>query len=178
MSIKHKNQSLRAQWWDYSSRANYFITVCTLDRQDFFGEIINHEMVLNEIGRIAQEEWIKTEEIRKDMGVLLFNFVIMPDHFHALLEIGSNDYNQQVNYKMDSEGEFISFNEFAPQSKNLGSIMRGFKSAVTMRARQINPNFRWQSRYHDKIIQSERHFNIIQDYIKNNPKNWKKSNQK
>ena len=41
-----------------------------------------------------------------------------------------------------------------------------------MRARQINPYFQWQSRYHDMIIRSTSHFNNIQLYIKDNPKNW------
>ena len=172
MPLKFKNTGLRAQWWNYSSSASYFITVSTKDKTPFFGKVVDQEMVLNEIGKIVEEEWTKTAEIRKDMELLLFNFVVMPDHFHALIEIGCNNFNQQTNYKSDEEGEFVSFNEFGPQSKNLASIMRGFKSAVTMRARQINPQFQWQSRYYDIIIRSESHFRITQLYIENNPRNW------
>ncbi|NEW82843.1 MAG: hypothetical protein GZ094_10835 [Mariniphaga sp.] len=52
-------------------------------------------------------------------------------------------------------------NTFAPQSKNLASIIRGFKSSVTINARKINANFGWQSRFHDHIIRNEESFQRI-----------------
>ena len=63
-------------------------------------------------------------------------------------------------------------NKFGPQSQNLGSIIRGFKTGVTIKARKINPKFKWQARFHDRIIRSERQFNNVQNYITNNPKKW------
>lgn len=63
--------------------------------------------------------------------------------------------------------------KFAPQSQNLASIIRGFKSAVTVNARQIHPGFGWQSRFHDHIIRDEASFKRITTYIINNPANWK-----
>lgn len=32
--------STRAQWWDYGWNGAYFITVCTLNREYFFGQIV------------------------------------------------------------------------------------------------------------------------------------------
>ena len=58
-----------------------------------------------------------------------------------------------------------------PQFKNMASIMRGYKIGVTKNARKINP--KWQARYHDHIIRNEKPFYRIQNYIKNNPTNWK-----
>jgi len=63
-------------------------------------------------------------------------------------------------------------NKFGPQSKNLSSIIRGFKSAVTKRARIINPNFSWQRNYYEHIIRDEKSFNTISEYIINNPLKW------
>ena len=63
-------------------------------------------------------------------------------------------------------------NQFGPQSKNLASIIRGFKIGVTKNARQINPNFTWQSRYHDHIIRDEKSYHTISEYIINNPVKW------
>ncbi len=63
-------------------------------------------------------------------------------------------------------------NTFAPQSKNLASIIRGFKSSVTINAQKINANFGWQSRFHDHIIRNEESFQRISDYIINNPSKW------
>ncbi|MGQ1891400.1 transposase [Thermophagus sp. OGC60D27] len=63
-------------------------------------------------------------------------------------------------------------NQFGPQSQNLASIIRGFKIGVTKNARQINPHFAWQPRYHDHIIRNEKSFYNISKYIINNPGKW------
>ncbi len=63
---------------------------------------------------------------------------------------------------------------FGAQSKNLASIIRGYKSSVTMKARQINPAFAWQANYYDRIIRNEYEYERITEYIQNNPKNWGK----
>jgi putative transposase len=36
-------------------------------------------------------------------------------------------------------------------------------------SRQINPNFGWQSRFHDHIIRNSKSFENIQNYIEQNP---------
>ena len=66
----------------------------------------------------------------------------------------------------------ISKNSFAPQSKNLGSIIRGYKSAVTTYARKNNVKFDWHVRFHDHIIRNEEEYLRISNYIKNNPSKW------
>ena len=63
-------------------------------------------------------------------------------------------------------------NHFAPQSKNLSSIIRGYKSAVTTFAKKNNIEFEWQSRFHDHIIQSMDDYHRISKYILNNPSKW------
>ncbi len=63
-------------------------------------------------------------------------------------------------------------NQFGPQSKNLASIIRGFKIGVTKNVHKINSVFAWQPRYHDHIIRNNRSFENISNYIVNNPKNW------
>ena len=64
-------------------------------------------------------------------------------------------------------------NQFGPQSKNLASIIRGFKVGVTKQARLIQPGFMWQSRYYDRIIRNTRAYQDISAYIKNNPANYR-----
>ena len=39
-------ESVRLPGWDYSSAGDYFITICTGNRQPFFGYILNGEMCL------------------------------------------------------------------------------------------------------------------------------------
>src|SRR5437870_534471 len=85
----------RATWWNYGSQAKYFITNCTKERECFFGEIRNGEMLSSEIGQVAHDEWLKTSDARPDMNLVLDEFVIMPNHFHAILEIKANAYNHK-----------------------------------------------------------------------------------
>jgi len=66
-----------------------------------------------------------------------------------------------------------SKNRFGPQSKNLASIIRGYKIGVTKNARKINPDFQWQSRFYDIIIRNQKSFYRISNYIINNPQKWK-----
>ncbi|MCZ8217063.1 MAG: hypothetical protein O9262_12525, partial [Cyclobacteriaceae bacterium] len=63
-------------------------------------------------------------------------------------------------------------NKFGPQSKNLASILRGYKSAVTTYARKNNIEFDWQSLFYDHIIRSAEAYHRISNYIKSNPAKW------
>ena len=57
--MHNKNRrSIRLKDYDYSTPADYFITICSYDRECIFGEIINHEMVLNKLGKIIEKEII------------------------------------------------------------------------------------------------------------------------
>jgi putative transposase len=65
-------------------------------------------------------------------------------------------------------------NQFGPQSKNLASIIRGYKIGVTKFARQNDIPFAWQPRYHDHVIRNLEEFDRINQYIRNNVQNWVK----
>ena len=159
---KYRITSARASWWNYANNAGYFITICTKNRVNYFGEI----GALSEIGKIAESEWVKTTTIRPDMNLELDEFVVMPNHFHAIIWIGDNDYNRD-------DMRTASIHTFGPQSKNLASVMRGYKSSVTMFARKNNIEFGWQERFYDSIIRDEESYQRIKNYIINNPSNWK-----
>lgn len=73
----------------------------------------------------------------------------------------------------ESKPKETSQNKFGPQSQNLVSIIRGFKTGVTKKARKIRLDFQWQARYYDHIIRDQESFKNITEYIKANPENWK-----
>ena len=56
-------------------------------------------------------------------------------------------------------------NKFGLQSNNISSIIRGFKSKVTVRARKIDPGFAWQPGYYDRVIRDVNEFRRIRKYI-------------
>jgi len=195
---KYRIETTRLKGWDYGKNGYYFVTICTKDRIPYFGNVINGKVELSEIGKIAFDELQKTPEIRKDMNVTLGEFVIMPNHIHCIIIIGENEYNTNRRDAMrcdnncrdamrcdnncrdamhgderrDAMHGVSTTNKFGPQSKNLPSIIRGFKSAVTKRAKIINPDFSWQRNYYEHIIRDEKSFKTILEYIINNPLKW------
>jgi REP element-mobilizing transposase RayT len=92
---KYRIPSARLQNWDYGWNAFYFVTICTQNREHYFGEIENDEMIFSDIGKIVRQEWIKTFEMRPDMNLTMDEYVIMPNHFHAIIIIGKNKYNSE-----------------------------------------------------------------------------------
>lgn len=77
-SLRHKN-------WDYADDGYYFITVCTKNKRNFFGNIEEDRMALNGLGKIAENFW---KEIPKHFDFMkLDQFVIMPNHVHGILII-------------------------------------------------------------------------------------------
>lgn len=169
---KYRTETTRLKHWDYGWDASYFVTICTQNRICYFGNVTDGKMNLNEIGEIVENEWLKTFEMRQDMNLYMGEFVIMPNHFHAIIGIGENEYNTKRRDAMHCVSTIETTNKFGPQSKNLASIIRGFKIGVTKNGRLINPEFGWQSRYHDHIIRNDESFQRISQYIINNPLNW------
>jgi REP element-mobilizing transposase RayT len=131
-------------------------------------------MQLSEIGKIAYSEWFRTMEMRPDMNLQLGEFVVMPNHIHGIIIIGKNETNHtETNHSNSITPNPQYQNQFAPQSKNLSSIIRGYKSAVTTSARKNQIEFNWQTRFHEHIIRSTESFERISEYIVNNPIKWK-----
>ena len=109
------------------------------------------------------------------MNLELAEFVVMPNRFHGILIIGENKFNCRDAMHRASTSPIPPTNstKFGPQLKNQGSIMRGFKSPVTIHSKILNVEFGWQERYHDHIIGPNSEFVRISNYILNNPNNWK-----
>ncbi|NDP22858.1 MAG: hypothetical protein GZ091_17530, partial [Paludibacter sp.] len=63
-------------------------------------------------------------------------------------------------------------NQFGPQSKNVASIVRGFKIGVTNFARENNIEFQWQARFHDHVVRNEEGYYRIRNYINDNVNRW------
>jgi REP element-mobilizing transposase RayT len=163
---KYRIPSTRLKTWNYGGSGWYFITICTNGKQPFFGKIRHGTMQLSKMGQIAKQCWAQIPD--HFPNVQLDEFVIMPDHVHGIIVIKSpvETHNHASNpITIQSNG-----NKFGPQSKNLASIIRGFKIGVTQWARTNgSPFFMWQPRYYDHIIRDEDALKEIRQYIRNNP---------
>jgi putative transposase len=171
MDEKYKNKyrvpTARLRGWDYGSNGGYFVTICTKDRIRYFGEIEIPDISetagdvalrATEIGIVAYDNWVKIPEFHP--YVELDDFVVMPDHVHGILFINKPE---KVNWEA---------NKFGSQSKNLASILRGYKSSVTTYSISNDIGFCWQPRYYDRVIRNGQEYFRIKGYINNNPDQW------
>ena len=173
---KYQIESTRLREWDYSADGYYFVTICTENKECFFGDVKNEEMKLNEIGKVAHKYW---SEIPNHFPfVALDEFVVMPNHVHGIIIINKANVEtlhatslprqRQQKYR----GQNSKLSKISPQKYSLSSIMRSYKSAISRDAKNINPHFAWQPRYYDHIIRNENELNQIREYIINNPLKW------
>lgn len=149
-------RSLRHYAWNYTAKGDYHVTIVTAKRRPFLAFVQNEELHLTEVGEIAKHCIEETSRINPNIEVI--EYVVMPDHLHLLLRVQGEKYDPSVGQ-----------NQFGVQSGSLGACVRGIKSAITSRARKIQPNFKWVSRYQDNIIMDQREFENVRNYIRNNP---------
>jgi len=198
---KYRIPSARLKNWDYRTNAMYFVTICTKNREHYFGEIEQGEMILSDIGKLCEEFLNKIPE--HFPFVLIDESVVMPNHVHAIVVIDNpvsvatvetlhatslqsnaqqsnaqQSNAQQSNTQQSNAPTDITKNtamaSISPKSGSLSTILRSFKSAVTKDAHFIHADFEWQTRFHDHIIRNDESYHTIKNYIKVNPQSWKK----
>lgn len=175
---KYRIPSTRLQNWDYGWSASYFVTICTENRKCYFGAIVQDKMHLSPLGTLAETCWYEIQHHAP--GVELGPFVVMPNHIHGILTLNGkgNDTDNSVETRhalsLQLPSQTIGRNRFQNQGKNtLSSIIGSYKSAVTKHAHRLGYDFTWQSRFYDHIIRNADSYYKIQNYIQNNPMNWK-----
>ena len=172
---RYRIPSSRLQNWDYGSNGYYFITICTKNREHYFGtiNIINpvseYTISLSKIGDTVSKCWFEIPKFHS--YVKLDSFVVMPNHIHGILIIDKPQNKEDA--KCCASTKEVK-NEFGVQSHNLASIIRGFKAGVKKYATMNNIKFQWQPRYHDHIIRDEKEYLKIKEYIDNNVLYWAK----
>ena len=165
--LYHHRKSIRLKGYDYTNPNWYYVTICTYDKKKIFGEVENGKMILNKFGKIVEEEWIKTKEIRKNVD--LDYYIIMPNHFHGIIinESNNKDVVGAIR-RIAPTKERITL-----QSGSLGALIGQFKSKVTKRIRfEGIPEFKWQRNYYEHIIRNDHDLYNIRTYIQNNPLKW------
>ncbi|NLN96715.1 MAG: transposase, partial [Bacteroidales bacterium] len=96
---KYRIASHRMPRWDYSGDGIYFITLVTQNRECNLGEIIDGHISLSEMGKIVDNEWLKSFDIRDEL--YLDEYIIMPNHLHAIIILNNNGV---IKNEMDDMG--------------------------------------------------------------------------
>ena len=184
-------KSLRLSDFDYAQTGAYFITIVTQNRLSLFGTIENDKMILNDIGKMIDDV---CQELPQFVPSVLFEpYVIMPNHFHAIVLLhmggvgatlcGRPAQRVQVRQTQRSAPTGPIENRIDPIS--LSDVVGRFKSLTTLRyihgVRKFSwPRFEnrlWQRSFYEHVIRDERDFQCIADYILNNPLNWEKDEE-
>ena len=84
---KYRIPSARAVWHDYND-GDYFITICTKNREHYFGEVCNNSMVYNDAGH-KMNELIQNIEQHHSYAQLA-EYQVMPNHVHLIVVINEN----------------------------------------------------------------------------------------
>ena len=186
---KYRIESARCQNLDFNSNGYYFVTICTQNREHFFGDVVADKVQLSPVGKIVAEEWQKTEQIRS--YIELDEWVIMPNHLHgiiiiknqpapSLVETPHRGVSQQATFHQQPAETFhrnVSTATRAAKSrlkpKSLGSIIGQIKTACTKGIWEAGfDDFEWQDRFYDHIIRDDESVHYIREYILNNPLKW------
>ena len=172
---KFRVSSARADWHDYNGGA-YFVTICTQNREHFFGEIENGEMLLSEIGKYANQNISEIPKHNPYAEIPLW--VVMPDHIHMIVIINHDKLPHEkrsivVETFHETSLQVVKPIVRATQMQSwLSVVVRQFKQSVTRFARTKQPYFAWQTRYYDRIIRNQDEMNKIAIYIENNVAKW------
>lgn len=165
--LTRKNHRLKE--YNYSNNGYYFVTVCSKNRENIFGEYnknvgvahvpVRNNIQLSIIGEIIQNQWVNIKNNYDN--VELDEYIIMPNHIHGILII---------NNRAQTSG--------AP---TLSKIIRSFKSKTSMgylnylKHKKVELSVQiWQRSFYDHVIRNEHSLNIVRKYISDNSKNWEK----
>ncbi|MBT4511256.1 MAG: transposase [Chloroflexi bacterium] len=166
---KYHTETTRLADWDYTGTGWYFVTVCTRNREESLGRIVDGELVLSRAGHIVGEEWAKTAELR--LYVHMDQMIIMPNHVHGIVVIIPKNTENTTQRPVETPRRVVSTMGLRPNS--LGSIMGQIKSVCTKRIRSEGfADFAWQTRFYDHIIRDQKELQHIRQYILDNPPKW------
>lgn len=147
---------------DYSTTSWYFITICIKDQKHWFGYIHNNKMVLNDVGKIVENQWLWLFNQYNYIDMDEFN--VMPNHFHGLIKIN----NPTVGTGRDLSLQEVHINN--QKIKPLSELIGAFKTTSSKLIHLFGEEaFAWQRSFHDIIVHDDFALEQIRDYIKFNP---------
>ncbi|KKT30973.1 MAG: hypothetical protein UW16_C0002G0007 [Microgenomates group bacterium GW2011_GWC1_44_10] len=189
-----RRHSMRLRGYDYSQNGVYFVTICTQDKKSLFGDVVDDEIRLNEVGNIAKNEWLNLP--RRFPNLDLDISVIMPNHIHGIIIVGAplagariNKIHSQIKEThprnhADNIGIHVNNDIYSNRATArvahtpIGNIIGAYKSLVYTTCLKINKGNKrfqgkmWQRNYYEHIIRDDYDLNRIREYIIDNPANW------
>jgi len=163
-----ERKPLRLRNFDYSSPGAYFITFCTHNKEKTLSRVTVgaiHESPANELTERGQMVDELIQNIPGHLGVRVDTYVIMPNHVHLILVI------EAAAHRALREAPLREENCRSAISKAIGYIK--MNASKDIRARFGDKNI-WQRGFHDHVIRNQKDYDMIAEYIQNNPAAWQK----
>ncbi|MBI4792827.1 MAG: transposase [Deltaproteobacteria bacterium] len=168
----HHRRSIRLKGYDYSGEGWYFITICTHNQAHLFGKIEKGEMMLNDAGRMVEQQW--REMVCHFQNIRLHECIVMPNHFHGIVEFVVTPLAGVRNGGQPQTGQ--------PQgiAPTVGDVVGAFKSITSNDyIRNVKQNNwqpfaekLWQRNYYEHIIRDQQSYVEIAEYIQTNHLKW------
>jgi REP element-mobilizing transposase RayT len=171
---RHHRRSIRLPGWDYTHAAGYYVTIVTYGREELFGQLMDGRVLLTPAGRVVAALWRNLLE--RCPAPRTDEFVVMPNHVHAIVWIVHQLASDQVRAPAPRANDRPRLT-----AGSLGALVGNFKSVS---ARRINTMRHspgapvWQTNYYERIVRNERELQAIRAYIRNNPANWERDQER
>jgi len=154
--VERHRKKLRLEGYDYASNGLYFITIYVKNGECLFGSIVDNRLLLFPAGEMIASYWQKLP--LKYPCFSLDDFVVMPNHFHAIVLIDTKIHSPI----------------------NLSQGIQWFKTVTTnVYIQGVNhQNWTpfmgklWHRSFYDHIIRDEKGYLTIKSYIALNPEQW------
>ena len=156
----------RFKGWDYAKGASLFITIVTAPRRALFGKVVNGEVVLSALGEKVKEAIEAMPRLNR--GLLLFSYVVMPDHIHfnCALVPGLEEPLKTLGFAIRRFKNYTTKLAKLSLAINAGAVFPNSPVGQTQFGQL------WQQGYHDYILVSREMIDSTERYIAYNPLKW------
>ena len=185
-------RALRLKGYDYSRPGFYFLTLCVQNRLNLFGRFTETGLEINDAGKMVERWYFEMQNKYPD--IRCHEMVVMPNHFHCIIEITSDAHVADVPPTDAHTGAPLCGRpenmgagrtaSYGPDNKKynatIGDMMDWFKTMTTNEYIRGVKNHGWQQfdgklwqrNYWDVIIHDDAGLARIANYIVTNPENW------
>jgi putative transposase len=93
-------RSIRLKEYDYTLSGYYYVTINTYNKFCLFGQVNDDVMIQNVAGEMIENIWNEIPTYYK--GFKIHDHIIMPNHFHGIIEIKQSSVGSGSHVRPDS----------------------------------------------------------------------------
>jgi REP element-mobilizing transposase RayT len=158
MHERRFKQPLRYKGHDYRALCSVHVTICTHMRQPLFGDMMHTGMLLSDAGQFVENALLRLHAPKA--GIEIDTHVVMPDHLHAFIHLGTHPGVIPT----CSISDLIRIFKMR--------VLKSWPGGIRNQGWPRYDIYLWQPSFHDTLIRNEQHLDITRAYILANPARW------